>query len=41
MDFKAWYEAADMPELVKGVWVDLETGIAFSEWKTPAKKRER
>ncbi|MBK7543265.1 MAG: hypothetical protein IPN66_06205 [Candidatus Competibacteraceae bacterium] len=41
MDFQKWFNEADMPEVVNGEWVDLETGIAFSEWNAPAKKRER
>ena len=29
-NFEAWKKDADMPELVNGEWVDLETGIPFS-----------
>lgn len=28
--FKQWYDNADMPELVDGEWVDLETGLPFN-----------
>lgn len=40
MNFQEWYSDADMPELVDGHWVDLETGIPFSAW-TPVKKAAR
>lgn len=33
MNFKAWYAEADMPQIVNGQWVDLETGIPFSAWQ--------
>lgn len=29
MNFREWYDDADMPEKVDGVWVDLETGIPY------------
>lgn len=29
MNFKKWYEEADMPSRVDGQWVDLETGIPY------------
>jgi hypothetical protein len=33
MNFQEWYNnEADMPALVNGEWVDLETGIPFSAW---------
>ncbi|MCW3498726.1 hypothetical protein [Burkholderia cenocepacia] len=28
--FDAWYEDADMPEKINGVWVDLETGLTYN-----------
>ena len=37
MNFSQWYNEADMPEIVNGQWVDLETGIPFAEWQ-PAKR---
>lgn len=40
MNFQTWYhDIADMPELVNGQWVDLETGIPFSAMTQPAAKR--
>lgn len=36
MNFKEWYEDADMPELHDGKWVDMETGLPYLS--TPAKK---
>ena len=39
MNFKTWYhDIADMPELVNGQWVDLETGIAFAAAQPTAKR---
>lgn len=32
MNFKEWYEEADMPTQVNGVWVDLEDGLAFNDF---------
>jgi hypothetical protein len=32
-EFKKWYDDADMPTLVDGRWVDLETGIPYSSAK--------
>ena len=29
MSFSKWYDEADMPKKVDGVWVDLETGIPY------------
>ena len=29
-NFDAWYKNADMPELVNGVWTDLEDGLTFN-----------
>lgn len=29
MSFKKWFEDADMPEKIDGVWVDLETGLHY------------
>lgn len=40
MNFSEWYNEADMPEIVNGQWVDLETGIPFSAWQ-PAKRTAR
>jgi hypothetical protein len=41
-NFKTWYnEIADMPELVNGRWVDLETGIPFSAEIAPVAKKAR
>lgn len=40
MNFSQWYNEADMPEIVNGQWVDLETGIPFSAWQ-PAKRTAR
>lgn len=34
MNFREWYEDADMPEIVEGQWVDLETGLPYR--KAPA-----
>lgn len=40
MNFQTWYhDIADMPELVNGQWVDLETGIAFAAAAQPTAKR--
>lgn len=33
--FESWIENADMPELVSGEWVDLETGLPFSAYSAP------
>lgn len=30
--FSEWLEDADMPEKRNGEWVDLETGLTFSDW---------
>lgn len=40
MSFKNWYENADMPEIVDGRWVDLETGIGYLDFiaTQPARK---
>lgn len=40
MNFSEWYNEADMPEIVNGQWVDLETGITFSTCQ-PAKRTAR
>ena len=33
VSFSQWYnEEADIPQLIDGEWVDLETGIPFSAW---------
>lgn len=40
MNFNAWYQEADMPEIVNGQWVDLETGIPFSAWQPTKKTRK-
>lgn len=37
MNFSKWYNEADMPEIVNGEWVDIETGIPFSALQ-PAKR---
>lgn len=37
MNFSQWYNEADMPEIVNGEWIDLETGIPFSDWQ-PTKR---
>lgn len=37
MNFSEWYNEADMPEIVNGEWIDMETGIPFSAWQ-PAKR---
>lgn len=37
MNFSQWYNEADMPEIVNGEWIDMETGIPFSAWQ-PAKR---
>lgn len=29
MKFRDWYEEADMPEKIDGVWVDVETGVPY------------
>lgn len=34
MKFSEWYAEADMPELVGGQWVDIETGIPYAPAKT-------
>lgn len=31
--FSEWYKEADMPEKINGVWVDLETGLRYSDYK--------
>lgn len=36
ISFQEWYEEADIPEKVNGVWVDLETGISFRSHQGPA-----
>lgn len=42
MNFSYWYnEIADMPTLVDGQWVDLETGIPFSAAVPRAAKKPR
>ncbi len=38
MNFREWYEEADMPERVNEVWVDLETGIPYKP-TSPASQR--
>ena len=40
MNFSQWYNEADMPEIVNGEWIDMETGISFSDWQ-PAKRTAR
>ena len=30
-NFSEWYEEADIPKKIDGVWIDLETGIPFSD----------
>lgn len=40
MNFLTWYnEVADMPELVGGRWVDLETGIPYGDAAAMAAKK--
>ncbi|KFE54010.1 hypothetical protein [Pseudomonas syringae] len=36
--FKKWFEEADFPEKVDGVWTDLETGMVFEGDKKPKSK---
>jgi hypothetical protein len=40
MNFNEWFDQADMPEIVNGEWIDMETGIPFSAWQ-PAKRATR
>lgn len=36
MDFKTWYEEADIPTQDKnGKWYDAETGLSFADWNKP------
>lgn len=37
MSFNDWYNEADMPSKVDGVWVDLETGLPYAEPDATAK----
>jgi|GEM_PF-6234120 len=34
-NFREWYDEADIPEKIDGVWIDLETGIPFSDRALP------
>lgn len=33
MSFAEWYREADIPEKINGVWVDLETGLLYDDFK--------
>ena len=37
-NFNEWYEEADIPKKIDGVWIDLETGIPFSDRPQPTRR---
>lgn len=41
MNFKQWYDEADMPEKkIDGQWVDLETGIPYKQTSNAPKRKQ-